>query len=106
MPVEDVGIGVGYFSLSRPYFEGDARARFAGRGKQGEENGSNAGSSDGAGRLTPETELTRGSEPFLSGGEEFMLEGIGSVLGESCQSWAREGEEMLKQDYIQAAFST
>ena len=69
MPVEDVGMGVGYFNLSLGWWEeglsgerseGEARAtRFAGRGRGGGDElyGSNAGSSEGpgAGRLTPAT---------------------------------------------------
>ena len=55
-PVEDVGIGVGYLCFSL-YFDGEMWAtRFAGRGRDGEEEkGSNAGRSDGAGRFTPAT---------------------------------------------------
>lgn len=70
IPVEEVGTGVGYFDLPLLYFWGEslgtqfssreARAtRFAGRGSDGEEIGSNAGSKVGvessAGRLTPAT---------------------------------------------------
>ena len=56
-PVEEVGTGVGYFwTLFLPF--GDSRAtRLAGRGREGDEDTSKAGSSDGAGagRLTPAT---------------------------------------------------
>lgn len=55
MRVEEVGTGVGYSCLW--CFAGDAWVRcFAGRGRAGEEeNGSNAGSNDGAGRFWPAT---------------------------------------------------
>lgn len=71
MSVEDVGMGVGYFRFSGSSWEGDTRARrLAGRGRHGEdENGSNAGSNEGAGRFTPATGDT-GNRILL--GEELM----------------------------------
>ena len=54
--MEDVGTGVGYFDcFSRIRFAGDAIARrLAGRGNAGDEdNGSKAGSKEGAGRFCP-----------------------------------------------------
>lgn len=75
-PVEDVGIGVGYSCFSL-YFDGETRAtRFAGRGSDGEEeNGSNAGSNDGAGRLTPATGETT-SAGFLPAEKESIVPNI------------------------------
>jgi hypothetical protein len=51
----DVGIGVGYFRYAASRCAGDKTAcLLEGRGKAGEEErGSKAGSSEGAGRLTP-----------------------------------------------------
>lgn len=64
MPVDDVGMGVGYFFFFWLWREGEPRAwRLAGRGKDEGDSGSNAGSSDGAGRLTPATGAT-GSVPL------------------------------------------
>lgn len=73
-PVEDVGIGVGYFCFSLFNLDGDTRAkRLLGRGKDGEDgNGSNAGSNEGAGRFTPATGGT-GSGRLLPFGEESIL---------------------------------
>jgi len=77
MPVVDVGIGVGYFWYAASRSEGEERAcLFEGRGKPGdEENGSNAGSSDGAGRFTPEIGGKLGWEFILLGEESIMAEG-------------------------------
>lgn len=56
MPVDEVGMGVGYFCCLRFHLGGDSRAiRLVGRGKVGEGKGSKAGSSEGAERLTPAT---------------------------------------------------
>jgi hypothetical protein len=57
IPVVDVGIGVGYLLYRASLCEGEDRACLLnGRGRPGElESGSNAGSSDGAGRFTPAT---------------------------------------------------
>lgn len=55
MPVVEVGIGVGYLNEVFRSGEGPLSCLFAGRGKPGdEESGSNAGSSEGAGRLLPD----------------------------------------------------
>ena len=75
-PVEEVGTGVGYLRFSSRCsrvlarwdadLEGESRAtRFNGRGSGGDEEYSNAGSSDaaGAGRLTPAT--GEGTEPDI-----------------------------------------
>lgn len=77
MPVVEVGIGVGYLIEADPRPEGDPRALLSGRGKAGEEdNGSNAGSSDGAGRLTPATGGKLRWEFILLGEESIMTKCI------------------------------
>ena len=56
MPVEEVGIGVGYFRCLLAHRGGDSQAmRLVGRGNVGEGKGSKAGRREGAGRLTPAT---------------------------------------------------
>ena len=61
MPVLEVGMGVGYFRYALA-----VACRFAGRGRAGdEENGSNAGSRDGAGRFTPAVDGSEGSNDLL-----------------------------------------
>ena len=68
--VEEVGTGVGY-ERSLKDLEGDAWARrLVGRGNCGDEEGSKAGSREGAGRFTPATGETGrgtwlGEEPIL-----------------------------------------
>jgi len=75
MPVVDVGTGVGYFKKASPC-EGEDRAwRFEGRGKAGEdESGSNAGSREGAGRLTPAVVGNEGCILTLLGDESIMAD--------------------------------
>jgi len=80
IPVEDVGTGVGYFWLAAVCSIGETRAwRFTGRGRPGEEeNGSNAGSNEGAGagRFTPATGDTR----------TFARLGVDSIVPEAAAS--------------------
>jgi len=98
-PVEDVGIGVGYLCFSL-YFEGETRAtRFAGRGRDGEEeNGSNAGSNDGAGRFTPATAGT-GSVGFLPEGEDSIVPNIKPAKRREQVGSQREWLETLVRSY-------
>lgn len=57
----EVGIGVGYLRKAL-----DVACRFMGRGKPGDEDsGSNAGSRDGAGLLTPAVVGSEGSAAML-----------------------------------------
>ena len=57
IPVVEVGTGVGYFWKAFSRSKGEYRACLLdGRGSPGEEEGSNAGRSDGAGRFTPAVE--------------------------------------------------
>jgi len=73
MPVLEVGTGVGYLEKALA-----TACRFIGRGRPGdEERGSNAGSREGAGRLTPATEGSDGSRARLLpvGGEESIIAG-------------------------------
>lgn len=73
MPVAEVGRGVGYLksALSLP---GDGARRFEGRGNPGEEEkGSNAGRSDGAGRLTPAIGGNEGCTLTLLGDESIIM---------------------------------
>lgn len=76
MPVDEVGMGVGYNSCSRSKGEGETRRRFGCGGKDGEEWGSKAGNRDGAGRFAPATGGT-GSLSLLGG--ELIAAGGGSV---------------------------
>lgn len=65
----------------------ETRERFVGRGKDGDDdNGSNAGNSDGAGRFVPTIE-----EPgnFTLLGEEFIPSWVNSVGQISAFSWYR-----------------
>lgn len=72
IPVLEVGTGVGYLRKAL-----EVAWRFAGRGSPGdEERGSNAGSSEGAGLLTPAVEGSVGSSTALlaaAEGDESML---------------------------------
>jgi len=71
MPVLEVGTGVGYLRNAP-----EVAWRFVGRGKPGDdENGSNAGRSEGAGRFTPAVVGSEGSSALLAvaAGEESIL---------------------------------
>ena len=72
----DVGIGVGYFRYAASRSEGeDIACRFAGRGNPGEEdNGSKAGSNDGAGRFRPADDGKLGRVFILLGDESIMAD--------------------------------
>lgn len=105
MPVEDVGIGVGYFCCLDPCFGGDSRAiRLVGRGNVGEEKGSKAGRREGAGRLTPAT--CEEEDRWLEG-EESMLGVSYAIPAHVCCAKSNlevvveeEGEEEDKKEYI------
>ena len=71
----DVGIGVGYFRYAASRSDGDKTAcLLEGRGKAGEEDrGSKAGSSEGAGRLTPAVAGEDACRLTLLGEESIMM---------------------------------
>jgi hypothetical protein len=75
IPVVDVGTGVGYFLYAASCCEGEPSAcLFEGRGRAGEEEkGSKAGSSEGAGRLTPAVAGNDGCRLILLGEESIMV---------------------------------
>lgn len=76
MPVVEVGMGVGYLIEADP----DPRALLSGRGRTGDEdNGSKAGRSDGAGRLTPATGGKLLWEFILLGDESIITKGINQL---------------------------
>jgi hypothetical protein len=74
IPVVDVGIGVGYSRYAVSRCDGDNIAcLLEGRGKTGEEDrGSKAGSSEGAGRLTPAVGGEDACRLILLGEESIM----------------------------------
>ena len=77
IPVVDVGIGEGYFRYASSWCEGECLAcRLAGRGSAGEEEdeeeGSKAGSRDGAGRFTPAAEEVFACMLILLGEESIF----------------------------------
>ncbi len=73
IPVVDVGIGVGYFRYASRLDGDDTACLFEGRGRAGEEDrGSKAGSSEGAGRLTPAV-AGEDARRFILLGEESIM---------------------------------
>jgi hypothetical protein len=73
IPVVDVGIGVGYFRYAASRCDGDNTACLLdGRGRAGEDRGSKAGSSEGAGRLTPAVAGEDACRLILLGEESIM----------------------------------
>ncbi len=74
IPVVEVGTGVGYFSYAASRREGENSAcLFEGLGRPGEEEkGSKAGSSDGAGRLTPAAAGNDGDKLLLLGDKSIV----------------------------------
>lgn len=87
MPVLEVGTGVGYLRNAL-----DDAWRFAGRGSPGEEErGSNAGRSEGAGRLIPAILGSEGSKALLIfEGEESISVGV-TTTGPEQLSRGRSG---------------
>lgn len=75
IPVVEVGTGVGYFSYATSRREGEnSVCLFDGLGRPGEEKGSKAGSSDGAGRLTPAAAGNVGDRSLLLGNKSIVPE--------------------------------
>jgi hypothetical protein len=71
MPVVEVGMGVGY---DRRALLAAVACLFAGLGRPGEDdNGSNAGSRLGAGRLTPDVAGSEGARPCFVGLDSIMM---------------------------------